>query len=174
MALLAIYGEKQDPDIKSVKTSQMALLAIYGEEQDPDIKSVKASQMALSASQIISLPFGQVIVSWPCHTDQLAVQGDIFCTPDLEGVHSQDRQVALSRIHNSRCSRKLSVCPNVAFVCFVCLALSIHAYREKVNIIIDFMMVPFSLGWHKALYLQVQSFNHKYNLSKKIKLSNYY
>ena len=115
------------------------------QDQDPDIKIVRASQMALSASQITSLLFGQVTISWLCHTDQLAVQGDIFCTPELEGVYSQDHQVALSRIYISSCSRKLSVCPHVAFVCFVCLALSIHAYREKVNIIIDFMIVPFSL-----------------------------
>ena len=101
----------------------------------------------------IPLLAGQVTVSRPCHTNQLAVQGDIFCTSKSEGVYPQE-----CRLGTPRLSRKWSGCPNVTFVCFVCLALSIHTYREKVNIIIPFMMVPFSLGWHRALYLQVMDY----------------
>ena len=48
-----------------------------------------------------------------------------------------------------------SDCLIVALVWLVCLALSIHALREEVNTIIDFMMVSSPLEWHKAHHIQV-------------------
>ena len=56
-----------------------------------------------------------------------------------------------------RVARIWSGCQIVTFVCSVCLALSIHAPREKVNTIIDFMMVPFPLERHKAQFPQVKT-----------------
>ena len=46
-----------------------------------------------------------------------------------------------------------SDCPIVTLVWLVCLALSIHALREEVNTIIDFIKVSSPLEWHKALHI---------------------
>ena len=48
-----------------------------------------------------------------------------------------------------------SVCLIVASVCFVCLALSIHAPRGEVNTIIDSMMVSSPLQRHRTLQIQI-------------------
>ena len=54
-----------------------------------------------------------------------------------------------------------SDCPIVALVWLVCLALSIHALREEVNTIIDFMMVSSPLEQHKALYILTNERQHQ-------------
>ena len=81
------------------------------EKRDTDKERSQHMSHETEPHKTLPLLVGQAIVSWPCHTDQLAAQGDIVCTPELEGVYSQECQVALSRIRISSCSRKLSVCP---------------------------------------------------------------
>ena len=49
-----------------------------------------------------------------------------------------------------------SVCLIVVSVCFVCLALSIHAPREEVSTTIDFVMISSPLDGHKALHTQIK------------------
>ena len=59
-----------------------------------------------------------------------------------------------------------SDCPIVALVWLVCLALSIHALREEVNTIIDFMMVSSPLERHKALYILTNERQHQTQCGK--------
>ena len=77
------------------------------------------------------------------HSETITVQGDDANTPKSEKVNPQGYLRAPPRL--TGLSRIWSVCPIVTFVCSVCLALSIHAHREEVSTIIDFMMVPSSL-----------------------------
>ena len=96
---------------------------------------------------------GRVISDRPVHIQTVTVQGDDTNTSKSEKVNPQGYRLEPPRLPGL--SRIWSVCPIITFVCLVCLALSIHAHREKVSTIIDFMMVLFSLEQHKAHYLQV-------------------
>ena len=67
---------------------------------------------------------------------------------DLQ-VHQQES------LETARILTIWSVCLIVTSVCYVCLALSIHAPRGEVNTIIDFMMVSIPPEGHKAPHIQI-------------------